>query len=63
VILTSLGYGFGTTTKGLGYGELVHQAKGVLDQHFIWIIAGCILLVAVYACIHKLAVGKQIKGL
>jgi membrane protein DedA with SNARE-associated domain len=63
VILTSIGYGFGTTTQGLGYGQLVHQAKAVLDQHMVWIVAGCILLVVVYACIHRLAVGKRIKGL
>ena len=63
VILTSIGYGFGTTTQGMGYGQLVHQAKAVLDQHMVWIVAGCILLVAVYACIHRLAVGKSIKGL
>jgi membrane protein DedA with SNARE-associated domain len=61
VILTSIGYGFGTTTQGLGYGELVHQAKTVLDRHMIWILAGSMLLVAIYACIHKLAVGRGVK--
>jgi membrane protein DedA with SNARE-associated domain len=63
VILTSIGYGFGTTTKGLSYGELVHQAKAVLDQHMVWIVTGCILLVTIYACIHRLAAGRKVKGL
>jgi hypothetical protein len=61
VILTAIGYGFGTTTQGLGYGELIHQAKAVVDKHMIWIVAGCILLVAVYACIHRLAAGSGVK--
>jgi membrane protein DedA with SNARE-associated domain len=62
-ILTSIGYGFGTTTQGIGYADLVHQAKAVLDKHMVWIVAGCILLVGIYACIHRLAVGKGIKDL
>jgi membrane protein DedA with SNARE-associated domain len=61
VILTALGYGFGTRTQGLGYSDLVHQAKAVLDRHMAWIVAGCILLVAIYACIHRLAVGRKVK--
>ena len=59
IILASIGYWFGMTTEGLSYGDLVHQAKTALDQNLIWIIAGCGLLVAIYAWIHRLAVGKQ----
>jgi membrane protein DedA with SNARE-associated domain len=59
IILASIGYWFGRTTEGLSYGDLVHQAKTVLDQNLIWIIAGCGLLVVIYAWIHRLAVGKQ----
>ena len=61
VILTALGYGFGRSTQGMGYGELVHQAKTVLDRHMVWIVAGCILLMATYYCIHRLAVGRRVK--
>jgi membrane protein DedA with SNARE-associated domain len=61
VILTALGYGFGARTQGLGYADLVHEAKGVLDRHMVWILAGCVLLVAIYACIHRLAVGRGVK--
>jgi len=58
IILTSIGYWFGMTTEGLTYGELVHQAKTMLDKHLFWIIAGCGLLVVIYAWIHRLAVGR-----
>jgi membrane protein DedA with SNARE-associated domain len=58
VILTALGYGFGTTTHGLSYADLVHQAKTVLNRNMVWIVTACILLVAIYACIHRLAAGR-----
>ena len=61
VLLTALGYGFGTTTKGLSYAELVHQAMTVLHRHMGWIVTVCILLVAIYACVHRLVVGRRVK--
>ena len=59
IILTGIGYWFGMTTEGLSYGELVHQAKSLLDRHLIWIIAGCGLLVVIYIWIHRLALGRE----
>ncbi len=60
IILTSIGYWFGMTTEGLSYGELVHQAKATLNEHLIWIITGCGLVILIYAWIHHLAVGKKL---
>lgn len=60
IILTSIGYWFGMTTEGLSYGELVHQAKAMLNEHLIWIITGCGLVILIYAWIHRLAVGKKL---
>jgi membrane protein DedA with SNARE-associated domain len=61
VVLTGLGYGFGATTQGMSYGDLVHQAKAVLNRHIVWIVTGSILLVGIYAFIHRLAAGRRVK--
>ncbi len=59
IILTGIGYWFGLTTVGLSYGDLVHQAKAMVDQNLIWIIAVSGLLGAVYVWVHGLAVGRR----
>lgn len=59
IILSSIGYWFGTTTEGLSYGELVHQAKAALDRNFFWIFTGCGLLIAIYVWVHRLAAGHN----
>ena len=58
-ILAVMGYGFGATTAGMTYGDLVHQAKATLDQHMIWIFIGCGLLTVVYLWVHRLALGHK----
>lgn len=59
IILTLLGYWFGTTTEGMSYGQLVYEGKDLLKENLIWILLGCGLLLAVYIRIHKLAAGKN----
>ena len=59
ILLTALGYWFGTTTEGMSYGQLVHAAKARLQQHLLWILLGCAVLMAVYVYIHRLAAGKK----
>jgi membrane protein DedA with SNARE-associated domain len=59
IVLTVLGYWFGTTTEGMSYGQLVHTAKAQLQQHLLWILLGCAVLMSVYVWIHRLAAGKK----
>lgn len=59
IILTFIGYGFGSTTEGMGYTELVHQGKALLNRHLIWILLGCALVMVVYIWIHRKAAGTQ----
>lgn len=59
IILTFLGYWFGTTTEGMSYGQLVHEGKGLLKENLIWILLGCGVLLAFYIWIHRLAAGKN----
>ena len=58
MILTALGYWFGTRTAAMSYAQLIYQAKGVLDRHLIWILLGCALLVGIYVGVHRLAAGR-----
>ena len=58
-ILASIGYWFGTTTRDLGYAQLVHQANAMLDRDMIWILMGCAVLAVVYLWVHKLAAGGK----
>ncbi len=58
IILTFLGYWFGTTTEGMSYGQLVHQGKDMLRDNLIWILLGCGGFIAVYLWVHRLAAGK-----
>ena len=58
-ILASIGYWFGTTTQGLTYTQLVHQAKSMLDRDMVWILMGCAVLIVVYLWVHKLAAGGK----
>jgi membrane protein DedA with SNARE-associated domain len=59
MILTGLGYWFGSRTAALSYAQLIHQSKAVLDRYLIWILLGCAILVGLYAWMHRLAVGKK----
>ena len=58
-LLAVLGYWFGTTTEDLTYGQLVHSAKAMVQQHLVWIALGCAALMAVYIWIHRIAAGKN----
>jgi membrane protein DedA with SNARE-associated domain len=58
VILTLLGYWFGTTTEGMSYGQLVHAGKDMIKDQLVWILLGCGLLIAVYVWVHRMAAGK-----
>lgn len=60
VLLTFLGYWFGTTTNSMSYNDLVHQGKAYLSDHFIFIICACALLLAIYIWIHKRVQGKKV---
>jgi membrane protein DedA with SNARE-associated domain len=59
VLLTFLGYWFGTTTGGMSYGELVHKGKDMATANLIWILLACGALMAIYLWVHKLAAGKR----
>lgn len=60
VLLTFLGYWFGTTTNNMSYSDLVHKGKAFLDDHLILILCGCVVLIGLYAWIHRMVEGKKV---
>jgi membrane protein DedA with SNARE-associated domain len=59
IILTLLGYWFGTTTEGMSYPDLVHKGKALMDKHMILILCGSVLLIAIYVWIQRVVEGKK----
>ncbi len=52
LILIAIGYYFGSMVVDMPYGELVYKGKGLIEDHFIWIVFLIILLLVVYGLIH-----------
>lgn len=59
MVLAFLGYWFGATTDGMSYADLVHQGKAMLNEHLIWILLSCGLLMGIYVWVHRMAAGKR----
>jgi len=48
IILSVLGFWFGSNTKTMSYADLVHQGKFFLHDNVAWIILGAVALAALY---------------
>jgi membrane protein DedA with SNARE-associated domain len=53
VVLTWIGYHFGTHTVDMTYQELVFTGKDLIKDNLIWLVLGLGVLVVVYIVIHK----------
>ncbi|HBM16334.1 MAG TPA: DedA family protein [Lentisphaeria bacterium] len=59
-ILTYIGYYLGHIAENMSYADIVNKGKGLLAEHFIWIIVGLVVIIAVYGYIHhKIVKGSQ----
>jgi membrane protein DedA with SNARE-associated domain len=59
-ILTLIGYTIGAHTVAMSYGELVHQGKDMVREHFIWLIPTALVGFAVYVfASNKIMASKQ----
>ena len=64
MILIGVGYYFGNISGDMTYSELVHRGKNIITGHFIWIVVFIILLICVYAVIHRMVMkSKKTAGL
>lgn len=53
VVLTWIGYHFGTHTVDMTYQELVFTGKDLIKDNLIWLVLGLGVLFVVYIVIHK----------
>jgi membrane protein DedA with SNARE-associated domain len=53
VVLTWIGYHFGTHTVDMTYQELIFTGKDLIKDNLIWLVLGLGVLVVVYIVIHK----------
>ena len=60
-ILTYIGYYLGHIAGDMSYGDIVYKGKDLLSKHFVWIIAGLVIITAVYAYIHHLVMKSSKK--
>ena len=59
LILLAVGASFGRLSQDMGYLELVTRGKELVAEHYGWIAAGLVVAVALYAAVHRLAVGGR----
>ncbi len=52
-ILTGIGYFLGHSAGQMTYLEMVERGKGMISDHYGWILLGLAVAVAVYMLIHK----------
>ncbi|NIR17595.1 MAG: DedA family protein, partial [Desulfobacterales bacterium] len=60
-ILVGIGYYLGSLSADMTYAQLVNSGKGILKDHYIWIVLFLVLLIAVYALIHHLVMRPKRK--
>ena len=59
LILLGVGYYFGSLSGDMTYGELVLKGKGLIADHFIWILIFIVLLLIAYAFIHRMVMRSE----
>lgn len=60
MVLIGIGYYFGSMTADMSYGELVYKGKNLISDHFIWIIIFVVLVLVIYALVHRMIM-KSVK--
>ena len=58
-ILSAVGYYFGYLSGDITYRELVRKGTEIINEHYLWIIAGLALAVAAYAALHRRIMGQK----
>ena len=53
IVLTAIGWYFGTLTGDMSYLEMVEQGKRIIRENYIWLLLGLALLVAGYLALHR----------
>ncbi|MBQ3809006.1 MAG: DedA family protein [Kiritimatiellae bacterium] len=57
-ILLGVGAWFGHLAGDMGYPELLREGKRLVSEHYVWVLLGLAVVVALWALLHRLAVGR-----
>ena len=58
-ILAAVGYYFGYLSGDITYAELIRKGTDIVNEHYLWIIAGLAAAVAAYAALHRKIMGSK----
>lgn len=58
-ILSAVGYYFGYLSGDITYTELIRKGTDIVNENYLWIIAGLAAAVAAYAALHRKIMGKK----
>ena len=61
-ILAGIGFYFGKIASGMSYQEMVEKGVKMIHDHYLWILLGLVIFVAVYFLIHKMIMNPSKKG-
>jgi membrane protein DedA with SNARE-associated domain len=53
LILSVIGYYFGSLSKNMTYADLVYKGKDLIAQNYIWLFIALVVLVIIYIFVHK----------
>jgi membrane protein DedA with SNARE-associated domain len=60
--LTLLGVWFGHATGDMTYLEMIEKGKAMIQEHYLWIFAGCAVLFVGYIFVHRKIMGSKKKA-
>jgi membrane protein DedA with SNARE-associated domain len=61
-VLTLLGVWFGHATGDMTYLEMIEKGKAMIQEHYLWIFAGCAVLFVGYIFVHRKIMGSKKKA-
>ena len=61
-VLTLLGVWFGHSVGDMTYLEMINKGKEIIQEHYLWIFAGCAVLFVGYIMVHRKIMGSKKKA-
>lgn len=59
VVLTAIGYRFGSAARDMSYPELVERGTAILSGNLPWILLGCAAVFVAYVYVHRRVLGGR----
>ena len=61
-ILAAVGYALGRSAGDMTYLEMINKGKEIIQEHYLWIFAGCAVLFVGYIMVHRKIMGSKKKA-